>query len=76
MGVRMLAVHDEIDPVTEKRELSFYTDDGRGNGELIFKVVIESGKPDYWDASRTAYGQLVRQLTAGGADAFLAANYR
>lgn len=76
MTSRMLAVHDEIDPFTTKRELCFYSDDGRGNGHLIFKLTIVAGSPGHWDSWPVAFRQLVGHLTAGGADAFLGPDYR
>ena len=30
-----------IDPITHIKEMSIYTDDGRGNGVLIFKCNLE-----------------------------------
>lgn len=35
------SMHIEIDPVTHIKEVFIYTNDGRGNGNLIFKFAVD-----------------------------------
>jgi hypothetical protein len=35
----------EIDPVTQRREMTVYTDDGHGNGVRLLGIAFEPGEP-------------------------------
>ena len=38
------SIHSQIDPITQQRQITVYTDDGNGNGVEVFTVILESAQ--------------------------------